>query len=83
MHEANREIHLEPRNHPQHRGVGSWVSPRSNRKPPLYFPKKFFGCMAILPADDQPVVSKMKTSVSGAPAMAFSISRASGMPDAA
>jgi len=52
----------------------------SNRKPSFYFTQKCFGGMAMLSADDQSVISKMRTSVSAAPATAFSISRASGMP---
>jgi len=41
----------ETRDHCQHRGVGLWESPGSNRKPSFYFTQKFFGGMAMLSAD--------------------------------
>src|ERR1700674_1490821 len=47
-------------NYRQHRGVGLWESPGSNRKPSFYFTEKFFGCRAITSTDDQPVISKYK-----------------------
>ena len=48
----------EMRNQRKHRGVGLWESTGNNRKPSFYLAQKFFGCMAILSADDQSVISK-------------------------
>src|SRR5882724_3884003 len=66
----SRETH----NQRQHGEVGLWESTGSNRETSLYFAQKHFGDMAILCADDQSVIPRMRTSFSGAAATVFSIS---------